>query len=74
MKKMIAFLLAAILVLGCTACGSNNTDADTAGTGDEIKQGASLIVREGQTAVFIYKGQIADIFSPGSYNLDRKLQ
>lgn len=40
--------------------------------GDEIKQGASLIVREGQTAVFIYKGQIADIFSPGSYNLDTK--
>ena len=40
--------------------------------GDEIKQGASLIVREGQAAVFIYKGQIADIFSPGSYNLDTK--
>lgn len=38
--------------------------------GDEIKQGASLIVREGQVAVFIYKGQLADVFSPGSYRLE----
>lgn len=37
--------------------------------GDEIKQGAALIVREGQTAVFICKGQIADVFKPGSYKL-----
>ena len=40
--------------------------------GDEIKQGAQLIVREGQAAVFIYKGQIADVFSPGAYKLDTK--
>lgn len=40
--------------------------------GDEIKQGASLIVREGQAAAFIYKGQIADVFSAGSYKLDTK--
>ncbi len=37
---------------------------------DEIKQNASLIVREGQVAVFIHKGRLADIFSPGSYTLD----
>ena len=38
--------------------------------GDEIKQGASLIVREGQAAAFVYKGQLADVFLPGSYRLD----
>lgn len=38
--------------------------------GDEIKQGASLIVREGQAAVFVHKGQIADVILPGSYKLD----
>ncbi len=38
--------------------------------GDEIKQGAKLIVRNGQAAVFVSKGQIADIFGPGDYTLD----
>ncbi len=38
--------------------------------GDEIKQGARLIVRNGQAAVFVLKGQIADIFGPGDYTLD----
>ncbi len=38
--------------------------------GDEIKQGARLIVRNGQAAVFVHKGQIADIFAPGDYKLD----
>ncbi len=38
--------------------------------GDEIKQGARLIVRNGQVAVFVCKGQIADIFGPGDYTLD----
>ncbi len=37
---------------------------------DEIKQGARLIVRNGQAAVFVCKGQIADIFEPGNYKLD----
>lgn len=36
---------------------------------DEIKQGAQLTVRESQAAVFINKGQIADVFSPGMYTL-----
>lgn len=38
--------------------------------GDEIKQGANLIVRNGQAAVFVHRGQIADIFLPGNYKLD----
>lgn len=36
---------------------------------NEIKNGAKLIVREGQTAVFINEGQLADIFTPGTYTL-----
>lgn len=37
--------------------------------GNEIKMGARLVVRESQVAVFIDQGQIADVFSPGSYAL-----
>ncbi|OMH36151.1 SPFH domain-containing protein [Motiliproteus sp. MSK22-1] len=37
---------------------------------NEIKMGAKLIVRESQIAVFIDKGQIADIFEPGNYELE----
>ncbi len=36
---------------------------------NEIKMGAKLTVREGQVAVFINKGQIADVFEPGMYTL-----
>ena len=36
---------------------------------NEIKNGAQLIVREGQRAVFVYRGQIADKFGPGHYEL-----
>lgn len=36
---------------------------------NEIKSGAKLTVREGQAAVFINEGQVADIFSPGMYSL-----
>lgn len=36
---------------------------------NEIKNGAQLIVREGQRAVFVYRGQLADTFEPGSYEL-----
>ncbi|MBR3762629.1 MAG: SPFH domain-containing protein [Lachnospiraceae bacterium] len=36
---------------------------------DEIKQGAKLIVRNGQAAVFVFRGLIADCFGPGSYIL-----
>ncbi|WP_435624181.1 SPFH domain-containing protein [Flagellimonas sp.] len=36
---------------------------------NEIKNGAKLIVREGQTAVFVNEGQLADVFEPGTYDL-----
>ena len=36
---------------------------------NEIKNGAQLIVREGQQAVFVYRGQLADQFEPGAYEL-----
>jgi excisionase family DNA binding protein len=35
----------------------------------EIKNGAQLIVRESQTAQFIYLGQFGDTFAPGKYTL-----
>ena len=38
--------------------------------GHEIKYGAKLTVREGQTAVFIHEGQLADVFGPGLYQLE----
>lgn len=38
--------------------------------GNAIKYGAKLTVREGQTAVFIHEGQLADVFSPGLYMLE----
>lgn len=36
---------------------------------NEIKNNAKLIVREGQMAVFINEGQLADVFEPGTYTL-----
>lgn len=36
---------------------------------NEIKMNAQLTVREGQMAVFLNEGQIADVFSPGRYEL-----
>ena len=38
--------------------------------GQEIKNGAQLIVRESQAAVFVYEGQAADVFGPGRYTID----
>jgi membrane protease subunit (stomatin/prohibitin family) len=37
---------------------------------NEIKNGAKLIVREGQVAVFVKEGKIADVKAPGMYTLD----
>ncbi len=37
--------------------------------GNEIKYGAQLTVRETQMAIFINEGQLADIFTPGRYEL-----
>jgi membrane protease subunit (stomatin/prohibitin family) len=36
---------------------------------NEIKNGAQLIVRESQVAVFVLQGQIADVFQPGTHTL-----
>jgi len=38
--------------------------------GNEIKYAAKLTVREGQVAVFVNEGQIADVFEPGMYELE----
>jgi len=39
---------------------------------NEIKNGAKLVVREGQMAAFINEGQLADVFKPGTYELTTK--
>ena len=36
---------------------------------NEIKNGAKLIVRESQAAVFVSDGRVADAFAPGTYEL-----
>jgi membrane protease subunit (stomatin/prohibitin family) len=36
---------------------------------NEIKIGAKLVVREGQAAVFVNEGRLADVFRPGTYTL-----
>jgi membrane protease subunit (stomatin/prohibitin family) len=38
--------------------------------GHAIKYGAKLTVRDGQAAVFVHEGQLADVFSPGLYMLE----
>ncbi len=39
---------------------------------NQIKYGAQLIVRPGQSAVFVHQGRIADVFGPGHYSLETK--
>ena len=36
---------------------------------NEIKNGAQLIVRPGQVAVFVHRGELADVLEPGSHRL-----
>lgn len=36
---------------------------------NEIKNGAQLVVRESQTAVFLHEGQLGDVFKPGRHQL-----
>ncbi|MFT7027269.1 MAG: membrane protease subunit (stomatin/prohibitin family) [Paracoccaceae bacterium] len=38
--------------------------------GNEIKYGAKLTVREGQAAVFVHEGRLADVFTPGLWLLE----
>ncbi len=37
--------------------------------GMEIQNGATLVVRESQMALFVNEGQVADVFGPGTYKL-----
>ncbi len=39
---------------------------------NEIKNNAKLVVREGQAAVFVREGELADVFGPGTYTLDTR--
>lgn len=39
---------------------------------NQIKYGAQLIVRPGQTAVFVKQGQIADVFGPGQHRIETR--
>jgi len=39
---------------------------------NQIKYGAQLIVRPGQSAVFVREGRIADVFGPGQYRLETR--
>ena len=36
---------------------------------NEIKNGAQLIVRPGQMAILVHRGELADVFEPGNYTL-----
>ena len=36
---------------------------------EEIMNSSTLVVRESQVAMFIHKGEIADVFGPGTYKL-----
>ncbi len=40
--------------------------------GGEIKYGAKLTVRDGQGAVFVHEGQVADVFDSGMYELQTR--
>ncbi|OLT53220.1 SPFH domain-containing protein [Cellulosimicrobium sp. CUA-896] len=40
--------------------------------GNEIKNQAQLVVREGQAAVFVSEGRLADVFEPGTYTLETR--
>jgi len=39
---------------------------------NQIKNGAQLIVRPGQTAVFVHQGKVADVFEPGQHTLETR--
>ena len=35
----------------------------------QIKNGAKLVVRPGQMAIFVHEGKVADVFEPGTHTL-----
>ena len=42
-------------------------------SGREVNNKSSLTVRESQVAIFVHKGQIADVFTPGIYSLETEI-
>ena len=42
-------------------------------SGREVNNKSTLTVRESQVAVFVYKGQVADVFEPGLYQLETNI-
>ncbi|MEG1520394.1 MAG: SPFH domain-containing protein, partial [Clostridia bacterium] len=36
----------------------------------EFMKGSKITVRESQNAIFVHKGQVADLFTPGMYTLN----
>ena len=36
---------------------------------DEIMNSSTLVVRESQVAIFVHKGEVADVLGPGTYKL-----
>lgn len=41
--------------------------------GREVNDKSTLTVKESQVAIFVYKGQVTDIFGPGLYNLKTQI-
>jgi membrane protease subunit (stomatin/prohibitin family) len=39
---------------------------------NQIKHGAQLVVRPGQSAIFVREGRVADLFGPGQYRLETR--
>lgn len=42
-------------------------------SGKEVNNKSSLTVRESQVAIFVHKGQIADVFMPGLYQMETEI-
>lgn len=42
-------------------------------SGKEVNNKSSLTVRESQVAIFVHKGQIADVFTPGLYEMETEI-
>lgn len=42
-------------------------------SGKEVNNKSSLTVRESQVAIFVHKGQIADVFTPGLYQMETEI-
>jgi len=41
--------------------------------GREVNHKSKLIVRESQQAIFVHKGQICDVFTPGTYDMNTEI-